>query len=330
MARIPIQAKLAACLSVPLLPLLALSVIEVQDAANETAHVRRETQLASTASGPSSIVGALFDERSWAVLELTGLETSYEAPLKGYDETRQATDDAIGVFRAEVEAKGGAVEATYHEVVDSLSEIEQIRQDIDGFTEPRSTVNMPFSTDIYDRYAELIDRMLGANSLVPLQMRDPELRKGTELADLASRQAEIVANLSRQVLVDATLSENGIDTTAEIRASASLLSSFDRINAQIEGTTAPFDDMVREHNPRELNQALHTRVEEALETGTVGDLNAFLDATVVPPGEGFPRLRDEVVRRGRAPGRHPRGRRRPPASASSCSWPWPASCWPSP
>jgi HAMP domain-containing protein len=294
MARIPIQAKLAACLSVPLLPLLVLSVIEVRDAARDTAEVRRETQLASTASGPSSIVGRLFDERSWAVLELTGLESSYEAPVTGYDETRQATDDAIEVFRAEVEAKGGAVEATYHQVVDSLSDIEQIRREIDAFTEPRSTANMPFSTGIYDRYAELIDRILGANSLVSQQMRDRELRKGTEIADLASRQAEIVANLSRQVLVDATLSEGGIDTAAEIRASASLLSSFDRLNTQIEGTTAPFDELVREHNPRDRNQALHDRVEEALETGTVGDLNGFLDATVVPPGEGFPRLRDEV------------------------------------
>jgi hypothetical protein len=60
MARTTIQAKLAACLSVPLLPLLVLSVIEVQDAAQETAEVRRETQLASTATGPSSIVAHLY------------------------------------------------------------------------------------------------------------------------------------------------------------------------------------------------------------------------------------------------------------------------------
>src|SRR5262245_55170174 len=105
MARIPIQAKLAACLSVPLLPLLVLTLVEVRTAASQAAEVRRETQLASAATGPSSIIVHVFDERSWAALELSGLQSTYETPVKGYDETRAATDHAIRRFRTDIESK---------------------------------------------------------------------------------------------------------------------------------------------------------------------------------------------------------------------------------
>src|SRR5687768_13884182 len=91
--RLPISVKLAAALAVPLLPILILTLIEVRQAADEVTEVRSETRLATAATGPSSVVNALQDERSWAVIALTGLETTYDAPVVGYEATREATDE---------------------------------------------------------------------------------------------------------------------------------------------------------------------------------------------------------------------------------------------
>jgi len=293
--RLPIRVKLAAALAVPLLSILILTLIEVRQAADEAAEVRRETRLATAATGPSSLVNALQDERSWAVIALTGLETQYDAPVVGYEATREATDETLVAFRASTEAQGGVVEEVYRGAIEALAEVEAIRTEIDADTAPKTLDNMPFSTGMYDRYSELISQVLEANSRISLELQDADLRRGTELADLAAQQFEVQANVSRETLVAAMMSPGGLDTHDEIRKVAGLLSTFERNNRAIENFTGRQAEIVEQWHPVEMAVLVQDRVRAAIETGTIDDLQSFLDGTAPGPDEGFTRLRDETL-----------------------------------
>jgi signal transduction histidine kinase len=286
--------KLGASLAVPLIGLLAFSTIEVRQTANEVAHVRSEAELARSATGPTGVVTRLQDERIWASLALTGLENAYEVPMEGYEETRGATDDAIASFREYIEDEGGAVEATYSDALTGLSDLEAIRQETDAYTGPRSLDSMPFSTDIYDRYADLITGLLDVSATITPQVRDAELRQGTELAALASQMIELSANLARTTVVVAMQSPNGIDTADEVSSITMLLSAFIRNNQQIEGATDRYAPVVREFFPTELAAALREKVSTAIDTGGIEELQSFIDETSPLPGEGYWALQAEL------------------------------------
>jgi signal transduction histidine kinase len=285
-------------LAAPLLPLLVLTALEVRDIANEVSRVRDETRLASSATGPTGIVTQLQNERTWASLAMTGLEATMDVEVAGFDETRGATDAAIADFRADIEAEGGAVEAAYSDALDSLGAIDEIRDQLDADTGPKSLENMPFSTEMYDRYTELIQGLLDANSSIALQVQDTELRKGTELFDIASRQYEVSANLTREVVVDANISPDGLDTRGEISASSQLLARFDRNTRDLLRASAPYDEVIDQHHPTPFAETLHDRMSEVIESGRiVGDVNQWLLETTPRAGEGYPPLQNALLDR---------------------------------
>jgi signal transduction histidine kinase len=293
--RISIRAKLAASLSVPLIGLLSFSAVEVRGAASDAAEVRSETDLATAATGPAGIINRLQDERNWASVELTGVEDAYPVPVPGYEETRGVTDEAIRAFRDEVESKGGATLDTYREALRALDGLDDTRRDIDDFAAPRSLDNMPFSTEVYDRYSDLIHLLLDANSHIPVQVRDAELRQGTELASMATEQTDLMADVARQTTVAGMMSPNGIDTSEEITRIATLLSRFNANNEQIRNVSDPYAAIVREDFPQDLAEALNQNVERAIGTRTIDNLEAFMDGATPTPGEGFYAVRDETI-----------------------------------
>ncbi|HEY8527679.1 MAG TPA: nitrate- and nitrite sensing domain-containing protein, partial [Acidimicrobiales bacterium] len=280
----------------PLVGLLVFSAMEVRQTVADANEVRSETDLATAATGPSGIIQMIQDERNWASIELTGLEDQYEIAVAGYDETRSATDRAIQAFREEVESKGGSVREAFQPAFEGLESLEQIRRDIDAFDRPRSLDNMPFSTQLYDRYSEVVQSLIDANSRIPLQVRDATLRQGTELASVATEQVELMASISRQTTVAAMLSEGGIDTSEEISGIAMLLSAFRSNNQQILDASGPYADIVEETYPRDIAEELDQRTQDAIVRGDLGDdIDAYLEGTTPEPNGGYWRLRNAVV-----------------------------------
>jgi hypothetical protein len=214
--RVPIRLKLAATLAVPLLALVVVGLAEVVDMAQEVSEVRGETQLARASTGPAGLITRLQDERTWATLELIGLQDSYAVPMAGYAETRDATDQARDAFRDQVESAGGAVEATYRDALASLD----------------------------------------ANSRIAPQVDDTQLRAGTYLADLASRQVELEAGISRTTVVNAMLTPNGIDERAEVIEISTPRSEYQDNNRRILRAAGPYAAIVREYFPTDLNDRL--------------------------------------------------------------------------
>src|SRR4029450_6523066 len=137
--RVPIRMKLAAALAVPLFALAAVTFFEVARTSGAVSDIREQTALAKAAIGPAGLITTLQNERSWMAVELVGWGDMAPGPLKGYHETRAATDGAIATFRAAVGAEGGEVERTFADALDNLGSLDQIRADIDAYTTPRTT-----------------------------------------------------------------------------------------------------------------------------------------------------------------------------------------------
>jgi signal transduction histidine kinase len=293
-SRISIRAKVAAALSVPPLALLSLSVFEVREATHEVAQVRYEAQLARAVTGPTGLITSLQDERNWSVVELVGMQSTYKMPTVGYGPTRKATDEALQGFRADVVSKGVVVEATYRAALDALDRLKRIRSDVDRFRRPRSIDNIPYATGIYDRYVELIQGLLDANARIPLEVHDPELRQGTELASMASHQAELSANISRTTVVAAVISPGGVDSPVEISGISRLLGEFEHNNDQIKEATGRYADVVRTRFPQAFATTLRIDVHAAVETGRLDDLQSFLHAIAYPPEQRYEGLRDAI------------------------------------
>ena len=208
MRRVPIRLKLAAALSIPLLALGVVTVLEVVKSVNDVSEVREQTDLAVSATGPSGVITALQNERTWPGVDLVGYAGAVTVPVEGYEQTRADTDEAIRQFRDLVTAKGGAIAAAYVPVLDQLDQLEQLRAEIDAnvaaMPERDITNNGDFSQHVFETYTALIDPIFDATTRISLAINDPELRQGTELADAAARQVEVISQLASAVIRDIT------------------------------------------------------------------------------------------------------------------------------
>ena len=72
MRRVPIRLKLAAALSIPLFALGVVTVLEVVKSIDDGREVREQTDLAISATGPSGLITALQNERTWPGIDLVG------------------------------------------------------------------------------------------------------------------------------------------------------------------------------------------------------------------------------------------------------------------
>ena len=113
MRRIPIRMKLAGALAVPLLALGAVTLLEVLQAGRDAQRVRDQSTLAEASIGPVSLLSLLENERNAAAVYLLAAEDAFALPVKDNAEARDFVDEALTEFRAEVEGRGGEIEAAY-------------------------------------------------------------------------------------------------------------------------------------------------------------------------------------------------------------------------
>jgi len=289
--------KLAAALAMPLFALAVVTALEVAQSTREADEVRSEANLAKASTGHQGLITTLQDERSWASVELVGQEATYTLEIEGYDGTRAATDAAVAAFEAELAGEERAVREAFRPALDSLSELENVRADIDAFSGPKDLTNIDTANEIYGRYSALIQPFLRANSLVVSAIDDPELREGASLVDLATRQVEAQAELTRLTVVGVTLG-GGVDTSREIIGISQSRSIFDQNNRDILSIGEPYAALVDELYPEEVVGRLLEQVDSAIATGA-GDVTAILEGISLPPDEGYggmvDRLADDLV-----------------------------------
>src|SRR5690606_4339835 len=118
--------------------------VEVVGTHRDADRVRTQTALARASIGPSGLITGLQNERTWAVVELIGQETSIQPPVVGYEESRAATDDAINAFRGTLAGPGAPAAPAYEAALANLDALTEIRERIDAYTGPRTMENVAF------------------------------------------------------------------------------------------------------------------------------------------------------------------------------------------
>jgi signal transduction histidine kinase len=291
--RLPIRTKLAVALAVPLLALIAVTVLEVVKTSSEVDDIGAQTELARSAIGPSGIITALQNERTWLAVELIGSAGQVTVPVEGYEQTRAETDEAISAFRDDMERRSDTVTDVYSEPLAGLDALATVRRDIDASTLPRDPNNIEFAGQIFDRYTELIAPFFSATTRISLAVDDPTLRQGTELADAVAREIETMSVLLRTMIVDATLTPGGIDQSAEVARLASLHSDFQHYAEVLSNATGPYSRLASDHYPEDLENSVDEQVTAALSTGRI-DLATVLAAVNVPREEAFTGYQDSL------------------------------------
>jgi signal transduction histidine kinase len=289
--RVPIRLKLAAALSIPLLALAVVTVLEVVKSVDDVSDVREQTDLAVSATGPSGLITALQNERTWPGVDLVGYAGAVTVMVEGYEQTRADTDEAIRQFRDLVTAKGGAIEAAYGPVLDQLDQLGPLRAEIDAnvAANPTRTIenNGDFSQHVFETYTGLIEPIFDATTRISLAINDPELRQGTELADAAARQIEVLSQLASAVIRDVTNPDGtGLDTAAEVTRASTYESAFVRNADTMRNATGVYADIAATTFPTQLTDDVVAAVDTAITEGTV-DINTLLEALNIPQEESY-------------------------------------------
>jgi signal transduction histidine kinase len=222
--RIPIRRKLAVALAIPIAALLVVAGLEVVQSTRDADEVKEQTDLATASVGPSGVISALQDERNYASLWLLGQEGNVEVPVENFDEAKQATDAAIESFRADIESKGVEVAEAYGPALEALDGLAELRQQVDTYEGARSLDNTSVSDPNFVAYTEIVTGLFEANTQVALTIDDPVLRRGVELTDLASRQADVIARTIRSLLLAGVTGNARLDESTEIAEASGMFS----------------------------------------------------------------------------------------------------------
>jgi len=296
---VPIRIKLALALVVPTCALVFTASYQYLDIAQKTDATKHQTRLAAAADGPTGLILALQNERNFSIVELISQDGLVTLPVTSYDQAYSETDSALTGFREQLEGGDDEVTAAYDPAVENLDALEALRSRIRGFSGEKTIVNLEavnFASEAFTEYSALIEPFFAGTTQIADAIDDLDLRQGALLIDQTARQAEVVGQLGRNVILYAVASEGGINTNEEITTISSLWGRTQRYYTSIalaltgEYADLPYDSI--EH----FFAGLHQHIDPALETGQL-DVAGILDTLDVPNEDSYNGLRGKVADR---------------------------------
>ena len=294
MRRISIRTKIMAALSLPLVALALVTFVEVGDALGDAREVSDETDLARAATGPNGLFTSLQDERNRATVNLIGMGGLVKLPVKDNAEARARTNRSVDEFRSVIEDQGGAAQEAYAPALEKLSKLGGLRGQIDAnrgpFTLDGNTVA---AGEVFTSYTDIVGELLGSNRRLSSSINHQDLRRGSDLSYMSSLQTDLLARLTRTLLLSGA--NGGLNTTEEIREAAGLLRlanrNLDDIQTVASGEyVAPTERLVE----AEENRGLLGRIAPtALDTGEV-DVTSLLQSVSADDDGYLYTFRDDV------------------------------------
>ena len=269
MRRIPIRAKLAAALSVPLVALFLLSGLEVVHLTAAVDEIETQTEIATAAVGPGGLISHLQNERTYAAVKSVGSDESLgvRVPVPGYDETRALTDESLRMVRREIAQRGPEVQSAYAPALAGLDDgLEQLRADVTAnsqLLEYNTEANGEFQNQLYQRYTQLIRPFFDATDKVARAVDDEALREGVVQVNTASRNIELYLDLVRTLAVIGGR-QGTVDTREEIRDIVSRKVLWDPIVSSIIHAEPPYADLVHDRYPVDFIEGIETLVRRSL------------------------------------------------------------------
>jgi signal transduction histidine kinase len=286
--RLTIRWKLAVAMGVPSLALSLFVSFEIADQASEIAEVGRQSELATSADGPTGLFVALQNERNWAVTELFGQSGIVDVEVAGYPATRADTDEALAGFEALLTHSPDLTVKAYTPAVERVqADLAGLRDRIDAYDGPRTIEAMPLANEVFAGYAELIEPFLDGTSAVVDVVEHRDLRRGAAVIDTNLRVIETFASMVRGTILYAVMSEGGVDTAEEIGGLSAWRDQFRRHLSTLEAdSTGVYAPAVDDQLFGDWSQQVTGYVDTAISTGRL-DLGPFLELLTVPEEHSF-------------------------------------------
>ncbi|HKY67896.1 MAG TPA: nitrate- and nitrite sensing domain-containing protein, partial [Acidimicrobiales bacterium] len=293
--RIPIRAKVAGALALPLVGLVAAVAIGVSATDSVGRDVTRQTSLASASVGHAGLIGALQDERNLALLQMLGLEAALPLEVDDRDAARRATDTASTALRHSISGQRDQLRDDYAAALESLTALADLRARVDAAAATPGPANREAAHEVFTGYTTMVATLFASHDRFSLVVDDSTIRQGDDLVHYGSHATDAVAQLAERLIYLGT-GPGGIDTTAEAAEIAELRRDVTRNNSAIEvrstGEYAGATDVL-DADPRV--QALPDLARLATTTPGAVDRNAVLAATPLGPDGGYAEFRDGVV-----------------------------------
>ncbi len=284
--RIPIRAKVAGALAVPLIGLAAVAGTGVSSNASQADSVAGQAELAVASIGHAGLIGILQNERNLALVEMLDLADYIELEVTDQDVARQETDAANAALRRGVAGQTDALRDDYGTALLVLEDLPEVRAEVDAARRRPGPLNRDRAHEVFERYTMMVEAFFASHDRFSLVVDDPALRQGDDLLHFSSHATDATAQLVEQVLYTSS-GFNGIDQPVEVAAIARLQRDVAaHLNVvRVKGTGDYFpaaDELL--NNPRVTD--LPEFIDDAIRTEGTVDPVELLGTTPLGPDGG--------------------------------------------
>ena len=292
--RIPIRAKVAGALAVPLVALVVGAAMGVSANAGHASEVMRQAELATASIGQAGLVSALQSERNLALLDMLGLSGHIQLDAADVGSARDATDAAHTALHREIADQNGTLHDDYAVALESLEQLHRVRDRVDAAAVAGGTADRDEAHEVFTAYTDMIGTLFASHDRFSLMVDEAALRQGDDLVHYSSHATDSVAQLVERLLYWGS-SPGGVDEPEEAARIAEAARDVERNNAVVRTkATGPYaqaaDTLLA--NPRVTG--LLDYADQVVRAGEV-DPEAVLETTPLGPEGGYAAFRDDVA-----------------------------------
>jgi signal transduction histidine kinase len=293
--RIPIRAKVAGALALPLVGLVAAVIIGVSAINSVSESISRQTGLASASVGHAGLIGALQDERNQALIEMLGLGNALVLEVPDTPSARARTDAASTALHHSISGQSGRLRDDYAAAMESLAALPDLRAQADAAIAGPGLWHREAAHAVFTGYTEIVSTLFASHDRFSLEVVDPEIRQGDDLVHYGSHATDAVAQLVERLVYLGT-GPGGVDQPVEAAEIAALRRDVERNNTAVQvrgvGDYAGAAENLGA-NPRV--SALPDLADEVIAESRAVDPAGLLAVTPLGPDGGYPAFRDSVV-----------------------------------
>ena len=293
--RIPIRAKVAGALALPLVGVVGAVALMVSSTDAIERDVSRQASLVSASVGHAGLIGALQDERNLALVQMLGLQEALRLGVDDPAEARSATDAASTALHHSIAGERDRLRDDYSAALDSLTALGGLRTRVDAAAAAPGPRHRDEAHEVFAAYTGMLATLFASHDRFSLVVDDAVMRQGDDLVHYGSHATDAAAQLAERLIYVGT-GPGGVDTTAEAAEVAELRRDVTRNHGAIEvrstGEYAGADDVLAA-DPRV--QALPDLAQAVTATPGSVDPRAVLAATAVGLDGGYAEFRDGIV-----------------------------------
>ena len=293
--RIPIRAKVAGALAIPLVALVVGAAMGASANAAQASQVMHQADLATASIGHAGLISALQDERNLALIEMLGLSGRIQLDPADVSAARDATDGAHTALHREIAGQTDTLRDDFQVALESLDQLDAVRARVDAATAAGTGApDRDEAHEVFSAYSDMIGTLFASHDRFSLMVDDAALRQGEDLVHYSSHAGDAVAQLVERLLFWGS-SPGGIDQPEEAARVAEAARDVERNNAVVRDKgTGPYTQAADTLLASPRVTGVLDYADQAIRTGQV-DPDALLEVTPLGPEGGYAAFRDQVA-----------------------------------